>query len=72
MILLPLNSVSQQSLCTYCVDCVGTPPINSTIAAAIDQFYEMRLETLLSVDDLVAAVIKALEVLTKELITNEL
>lgn len=41
---------------------IGTPTINSSIAEIIDTLYEMRLETLLSVDDLVAAVVKVLEV----------
>ena len=41
---------------------VGTPSINATIEGIIDTLYEMRLETLLSVDDLVAAVMKTLEV----------
>lgn len=40
----------------------GTPPMNTTIANAVDLLYEMRLETLLSVDDLVSAVMQALEV----------
>ena len=40
----------------------GTPPINSSIAAAIDELYELRLESLLSVDDLVTAVVNELVV----------
>ena len=40
----------------------GTPSINTTIAEIIDTLYEMRLETLLSVDDLVTEVVKTLEV----------
>lgn len=40
----------------------GTPLINDSIAEIIDTLYEMRLETLLSVDDLVAAVMNTLEV----------
>ena len=36
--------------------------MNSTIVKIVDSLYEMRLETLLSVDDLVTAVVKALEV----------
>lgn len=36
--------------------------MNSTIVKAVDELYEMRLETLLSVDDLVTAVVDALEV----------
>lgn len=40
----------------------GTPSINTTIAETIDTLYEMRLETLLSVDDLVTEVVKTLEV----------
>lgn len=39
----------------------GTPPLNSTITSAIDELYELRLESLLSVDDLVTAVFQALE-----------
>ena len=46
------------SITTY----LGTPPIDDKIAKTIDELYQMRLETLLSVDDLVAAVVKALEV----------
>lgn len=41
---------------------VGTPAINTSIAQAIDTLYELRLESLLSVDDLVTAVVKELEV----------
>ena len=40
----------------------GTPPMTSEIQQAIDDLYEMRLGTLLSVDDLVTAVISALDV----------
>ena len=42
---------------------IGTPIIDSNIEGIIDTLYEMRLETLLSVDDLVAAVMKTLEVI---------
>jgi hypothetical protein len=41
---------------------IGTPSINASIEGIIDTLYEMRLETLLSVDDLVAAVMKTLKV----------
>ena len=41
---------------------VGTPSIDANIEGIIDTLYEMRLETLLSVDDLVSAVMKTLEV----------
>ena len=40
----------------------GTPSMDATIAQLTDTLYEMRLETLLSVDDLVAAVLNVLEV----------
>ena len=42
---------------------LGTPPINSTIAKAIDDLYQLRLESLLSVDDLVNDIVKTLEVI---------
>lgn len=41
---------------------LGTPPMTDAIEGVIDTLYEMRLETLLSVDDLVTAVVNALEV----------
>lgn len=40
----------------------GTPPMTDAIEGVVDTLYEMRLETLLSVDDLVTAVVNALEV----------
>lgn len=40
----------------------GTPPIDDSIAKAIDDLYELRLESLLSVDDLVKEVVQTLEV----------
>lgn len=46
----------------YLTVVAGTPSIDDKIAKTIDTLYQMRLETLLSVDDLVAAVMKALEV----------
>ena len=51
---------------------VGTPSINATIEGIIDTLYEMRLETLLSVDDLVAAVMKTLEVCNSNIIYGPL
>ena len=39
----------------------GTPAINDTIEKLIDDLYELRLESLLSVDDLVSEVIDTLE-----------
>lgn len=41
---------------------LGTPPMTDAIEGVVDTLYEMRLETLLSVDDLVTAVVNALEV----------
>ena len=52
----------QQCIVYRLLSNLGTPTINTTIAEAIDTLYEMRLETLLSVDDLVSAVVKTLEV----------
>ena len=46
--------------------------MNNSIAETIDTLYEMRLETLLSVDDLVAAVVKILEVHQTELVCSNI
>lgn len=39
----------------------GTPPLNSTIEGAIDDLYQLRIESLYSVDDLVHGVMQLLE-----------
>ena len=39
----------------------GTPAINDTIEKVIDELYELRLESLLSVDDFVSEVVDTLE-----------
>ena len=58
-----INVNNKDKLCqSYGTLNVGTPSIDANIEGIIDTLYEMRLETLLSVDDLVAAVMKALEV----------
>ena len=41
---------------------IGTPAINDSIADAIDTLYQLRLESLLSVDDLVSYIVKHLDV----------
>lgn len=41
---------------------LGTPVMTEQVIGLVDDLYEMRLETLLSVQDLVEAVIKTLEV----------
>ena len=43
---------------------VGTPPMTEEVIGLVDELYEMRLESLLSVQDLVEAVITTLEVRT--------
>ena len=42
--------------------CAGTPVMTEQVMGLVDELYEMRLESLLSVQDLVEAVVEALEV----------
>ena len=42
----------------------GTPVMTKEVIGLVDELYEMRLETLLSVQDLLEAVVGALEVRT--------
>ena len=42
--------------------CAGPPVMTEQVMGLVDELYEMRLESLLSVQDLVEAVVEALEV----------
>ena len=46
----------------YVNDLTGTPVMTEEVMGLVDDLYEMRLESLLSVQDLVEAVVKALDV----------
>ena len=48
--------------CFVTVRHVGTPPMSDTTKMIVDELYQDRLETLLSVDDLVEEVVGTLEV----------
>lgn len=49
-------------LCDFYSLWLGTPVMTEEVIGLVDQLYQMRLETLLSVQDLVQAVIETLEV----------
>ena len=46
------------------VNVPGTPVMTKEVIGLVDELYEMRLETLLSVQDLLEAVVGSLEVRT--------
>lgn len=56
------NNYSFHCLLYMCCPHAGTPAMTSQVAGIIDDQYRDRLRTLLSVDDLVEAVVKTLEV----------
>lgn len=47
---------------SYAANTVGTPPMSATTKMIVDELYQDRLETLLSVQDLVDEVVSTLEV----------
>ena len=47
--------------CSYIASYVGTPPMSDATKMIVDTLYQDRLETLLSVDDLVGEVVTTLQ-----------